>query len=76
MLGSSGNPGITVLMAEELYRKLKDMESDEFTHDIKVSYLEVYNETIKDLLNPNVELNIREDGKVNVFLFESFTFYA
>lgn len=63
MLGSAEAPGITVLMAEELFRRLSDMESDEFTHDIKVSYLEVYNETIKDLFNPQKELSIREDGK-------------
>lgn len=60
MLGSVDTPGINVLMAEELFRRLGDMESNEFTHDIKVSYLEVYNETIKDLLNPHKELFIRE----------------
>lgn len=50
-------------MAEELYRRLHDLENENSTHDIKVSYLEVYNETIKDLFNPDKELSIREDGK-------------
>ena len=33
---------------------------------VRVSYLEIYNETVIDLINPGSQLNIREDGKMGV----------
>ena len=36
---------------------------------LRVSYLEIYNEVINDLLRPEgSNLSIREDPKVNIFL--------
>jgi hypothetical protein len=67
MLGSPDTPGICVLMAEELYRRLEILKEN-FMTEVAVSYLEVYNETIKDLLKPDKELYIREDGKRGIII--------
>jgi len=61
MLGSAENPGLSFLMAKELSKRIKEM-ANEYESEIVVSYLEVYNETIKDLLYPSGQLSIREDG--------------
>lgn len=36
-----------------------------FFHQVSISYLEIYNELIKDLLNPGSPLELREDNKGN-----------
>ncbi|CAL8070835.1 unnamed protein product [Orchesella dallaii] len=73
MIGSGSppnpSPGLTVLMVESIYKRIAELSED---HDceIIVSYLEVYNETIKDLLHPEKELSIREDGKRGIIIPE------
>ena len=60
MLGNDENPGIMPLTFVELFKKIKKYSKREYT--IKLCYLEIYNENIKDLLinnSPNLEL--RED---------------
>ncbi|XP_034255843.1 kinesin-like protein KIF18A [Thrips palmi] len=62
MLGSQDNPGITFRTMVNLFTQM-DAQKDEKTFEIGVSYLEVYNETVKDLLNPSSgALFLREDG--------------
>lgn len=62
MLGGAGNPGLTYLTMNELYRRLDGM-NDEFQTQIVISYFEVYNEQVRDLLNPTgQQLLIREVG--------------
>ncbi|ODM94653.1 Kinesin-like protein KIF18B [Orchesella cincta] len=67
--GSPTNPGLTVLMVESLYKRIGEL-SEHLDCEIIVSYLEVYNETIKDLLRPEKELSIREDGKRGIIIPE------
>ena len=43
-------PGITYLPMEEIYRKISTL--DDKTCEVGISYLEVYNETVRDLLSP------------------------
>merc|ERR550519_2527697 len=63
MLGGKDHPGITFLTMEEIYKKISSV-GEEKTCEIGISYLEVYNETVLDLLNPGTQqLNVREDGK-------------
>ena len=60
MLGDDENPGIMSLTFGELFKKIKNLPDREYV--IKLCYLEIYNENIKDLLinnSPNLEL--RED---------------
>eukprot|EP00043_Microstomoeca_roanoka_P000512 m.27942 g.27942 ORF g.27942 m.27942 type:complete len:954 (-) comp10357_c1_seq2:207-3068(-) len=66
MLGHGKAPGVIVLTVEELFQRIKERQ-DEISCNVAVSYLEVYNERIRDLLKPGSgELNLREDGKNGV----------
>lgn len=65
MLGNDENPGITFLTMSELFKKKEEL-LDERDFDLAITYLEVYNETVKDLLNPGGPLQLREDGKHGV----------
>lgn len=65
MLGHNGNPGITFLTMRELFRQIEQLQSER-DFELGITYLEVYNETVKDLLNPGPPLHLREDGKFGV----------
>ncbi|OWK15147.1 KIF18B [Cervus elaphus hippelaphus] len=60
MLGREGDPGIMYLTTMELYRRLEACR-EEKRFEVLISYLEVYNEQIHDLLEPKGPLAIRED---------------
>lgn len=62
--GTSQHPGIIFLTMQELFEKIQD-QSQEKTTEITLSYLEIYNETIRDLLVPGGSkqgLMLREDS--------------
>ncbi len=62
MLGSEDNPGIMMNSIEELFRAI-DLYTAERDYKLKLSYIEVYNELIKDLLSEgNESLDLREDA--------------
>ncbi|CAH3186205.1 unnamed protein product, partial [Porites evermanni] len=65
MLGDSSNPGVMFLTMMELYSRINACK-DEKISDVAVSYLEVYNETIRDLLMPGQPLAVREDPQRGV----------
>ena len=57
------NPGIIPLAIHDVFRFIKQTKDREFV--LRVSYLEIYNEIINDLLAPeSVNLKIHEDKKV------------
>ncbi|XP_072502095.1 kinesin-like protein KIF18B isoform X2 [Notamacropus eugenii] len=60
MLGGEGDPGIMYLTMMELYRRL-EAHRQEKRYEVLISYQEVYNEQIYDLLDPKGALAIRED---------------
>ncbi|XP_078429160.1 ATP binding microtubule motor family protein [Wolffia australiana] len=60
MLGTTENPGVMVLAIKELFWKIRQRSSDG-NHVVHLSYLEVYNETVRDLLSPGRPLVLRED---------------
>lgn len=65
--GTPDDPGIIFLTMKELYNKIESMNDDII--EISLSFLEIYNETIKDLLSPvtnNKRLAIREDSNKKV----------
>ncbi|ROT71207.1 putative kinesin-like protein KIF18A-like, partial [Penaeus vannamei] len=62
MLGKPDSPGITFLTLMELYRRIEEIK-EEKTCEVGISYLEVYNETVRDLLNPGKALNVQETGQ-------------
>ena len=62
MLGNEKEPGIMPLTLKELFNKINTYPNREYT--IKLWYLEIYNEYIRDLLsnnNENNNLDLRED---------------
>ncbi|KAF3965091.1 hypothetical protein ACB098_04G085000 [Castanea mollissima] len=60
MLGTVENPGVMVLAIKDLFTKIRQRSSDG-NHAVHLSYLEVYNETVRDLLSPGRPLVLRED---------------
>ncbi|XP_059061400.1 kinesin-like protein KIF18A isoform X2 [Achroia grisella] len=68
MIGNNEHPGITYLTMEHLFYIMNSYEKErEF--DIGVSYIEVYNENVFDLLKPsNTPLQLREDSKYGVMV--------
>ncbi|KAI1431770.1 kinesin motor domain-containing protein [Xylaria sp. CBS 124048] len=62
--GTTQMPGIIFLTMQELFEKINDC-SDEKQTEVTLSYLEIYNETIRDLLVPGGSkqgLMLREDS--------------
>ncbi|KAG5975074.1 hypothetical protein E4U55_007898 [Claviceps digitariae] len=63
--GTAQHPGIIFLTMQELFEKI-DERSQEKTTELSLSYLEIYNETIRDLLvpggSPAAGLMLREDS--------------
>ncbi|KAI9814703.1 MAG: kinesin-like protein Klp5 [Thelocarpon impressellum] len=62
--GTAQYPGIIFLTMQELFERISD-RSDDKTTEISLSYLEIYNETIRDLLVPGgskAGLMLREDA--------------
>ncbi|XP_042435924.1 kinesin-like protein KIN-8A [Zingiber officinale] len=60
MLGTIENPGVMVLAIKDLFSKIRQRSYDG-DHSVQLSYLEVYNETVRDLLSPGRPLVLRED---------------
>ncbi|NXE28066.1 KI18B protein, partial [Ardeotis kori] len=65
MLGSEKSPGIMYLTMAELYKRI-EARKEEKSCEVLVSYQEVYNEQIHDLLEPKGPLPIREDPEKGV----------
>uniref|UniRef100_A0A8D0ERI2 Kinesin-like protein n=1 Tax=Strix occidentalis caurina TaxID=311401 RepID=A0A8D0ERI2_STROC len=65
MLGSDKSPGIMYLTMVELYKRI-EARKEEKSCEVLVSYQEVYNEQIHDLLEPKGPLAIREDPEKGV----------
>ena len=66
MLGTTNNPGVMVLALKDLFLKLQQRCGDrDFV--VRLSYLEVYNESVRDLLSPGRPLVLREDSKQVIF---------
>lgn len=65
ILGTPQDPGVIFLTMEELYKRLEAL-SDTKVFDVSILFLEIYNETIRDLLNPETphkKLVLQEDSK-------------
>ncbi|KAA0184518.1 hypothetical protein HAZT_HAZT006908 [Hyalella azteca] len=65
MVGRQDCPGITLLTLMELYARIDAMEAENpgSSVEVAVSYLEVYNETVRDLLQPGKPLQVQEAGQ-------------
>ncbi|KAG0298978.1 hypothetical protein BGZ97_003919, partial [Linnemannia gamsii] len=67
MSGTSNQPGITPRAVEDVFKYIRENFEREFL--LRVSYLEIYNESIRDLLSPEaIDLKIHEDRKRGVYV--------
>jgi kinesin family protein 18/19 len=63
MVGSQDNPGCMVRAINDLFTAT-ETGSEEATYKVSMSYLEIYNENIRDLLNPGSGyLELRDEAK-------------
>lgn len=69
MLGKDGDPGITYLTMSQLFSEI-EVQSSQKNFTLGVSYLEVYNENVQDLLAKSGPLHIREDGRRGIMVAE------
>lgn len=64
MLGTENNPGVMYRTLHDLFVEIKKFEGSR-EYQVSMSYLEIYNELIRDLLAPPSSsfLELREDAK-------------
>ncbi|XP_072167698.1 kinesin-like protein KIF19 [Diadema setosum] len=66
MLGTDHEPGIMARALNDLFTEMES-KKEEKIFNVTMSYLEIYNEMIRDLLNPSTGfLDLREDASGNV----------
>ena len=66
--GTAQQPGIIFMTMQELFERIQDVQGEKVT-ELSLSYLEIYNETIRDLLVPGgskQSLMLREDSNQTV----------
>ncbi|KAF1373913.1 hypothetical protein PFLUV_G00243860 [Perca fluviatilis] len=70
MMGSSDQPGVIPRAVSEVFKLVKAKDEDEgWDYSIGMSYLEIYNEKVLDLLSPSSQdLPIREDKDKNILI--------
>ena len=68
MLGGGDQRGVLEMAAEDIFRQISESTTRDFL--LRVSFVEIYNEAIRDLLSNDVDasVSIREDPK-KVMLF-------
>ncbi|TDG98085.1 hypothetical protein EPR50_G00214450 [Perca flavescens] len=68
MMGSSDQPGVIPRAVSEVFKLVK-AEDEGWDYSIGMSYLEIYNEKVLDLLSPSSQdLPIREDKDKNILI--------
>ncbi|KAL6420660.1 hypothetical protein ACFW04_014268 [Cataglyphis niger] len=65
MLGNKEDVGITYRTVAELFHEIEKQSKHREFH-LGVSYLEIYNENVQDLLHKSGQLHLREDGRCGV----------
>lgn len=64
MMGTPEQPGLIPRTCEDLFQRIESSESPNISYNVRVSYFEVYNEHVRDLLVPRTDppyyLKIRE----------------
>ncbi|XP_031699292.1 kinesin-like protein KIF22 isoform X2 [Anarrhichthys ocellatus] len=70
MMGSSDQPGVIPRAVREVFKLVKAKDGNEgWDYSISMSYLEIYNEKVLDLLSPSSQdLPIRENKDKNILI--------
>ncbi|KAI4280862.1 MAG: hypothetical protein L6R38_004117 [Xanthoria sp. 2 TBL-2021] len=60
MMGYGEESGVIPRICEDMFRRITDYQKDKnLTYTVEVSYLEIYNERVRDLLNPSTKGNLK-----------------
>ncbi|KKA30070.1 hypothetical protein TD95_005031 [Thielaviopsis punctulata] len=60
MMGYGKEIGIIPMICQDMFRRIADMQQDPTLKcTVEVSYLEIYNERVRDLLNPSTKGNLK-----------------
>ncbi|CAL9702873.1 unnamed protein product [Knipowitschia caucasica] len=60
MMGREGQEGIIPMLCEDLFEKISlDNNKEQLSYSVEVSYMEIYCERVRDLLNPKNKGNLR-----------------
>lgn len=71
MLGNSQQPGLCNLTLKDIFSKINSPECRNDKYEVKVCYVEIYNEAIRDLLVPKDNANyldLRDDPLKGVLI--------
>jgi kinesin family protein 1 len=59
MMGRQEEEGIIPIICKDLFARIQDTTSDDLKYTVEVSYMEIYCERVRDLLNPKNKGNLR-----------------
>lgn len=66
MVGNAKQPGVMVQAISDLFSLVGQETDPDVKHKVQVSYIEIYNECLRDLLVPDTpDLELREDAEGN-----------
>lgn len=71
MMGSGDNKGIIPRLCDNLFDMIAKQQSSELTYKVEVSYMEIYNEKVHDLLDPKQNkqsLKVREHNVLGPYV--------
>lgn len=61
MMGGGGNKGLIPRLCDGIFERIRQLQSDRTHFKVEVSYMEIYNEKVHDLLDPKKQnLRVRE----------------
>lgn len=69
-MGYGEDKGIIPRTCEELFERIDDLSTPELSYQVEVSYIEIYNEKVRDLLNPanKGNLKVREHPTIGPYV--------
>jgi hypothetical protein len=53
MIGAPGDPGVVPRVCKEIFARINESGNSNTQYRVEVSYMEIYNEIVRDLFNPN-----------------------
>jgi kinesin family protein 13 len=71
MMGTQDNKGIIPRLCDSLFGLIAKQQSSELTYKVEVSYMEIYNEKVHDLLDPQTNkqsLKVREHNVLGPYV--------
>ena len=70
-MGTEENKGLVPRLCESLFQRINSNSTEEFSFKVEVSYFEIYNEKVRDLLDPSgskQNLKVREHKLLGAYV--------